>query len=84
MKIRNDFVSNSSACSFILQLDKPIEEYDREEFHELFVDTDERVVDEIYETAKNTCGKWSYHIFDGMTLNQSIGDKDDHLIIRIE
>ena len=32
MKIRNNFVSNSSSTSFTIQLEKPIEEYTKEEF----------------------------------------------------
>ena len=32
MKVRSGFVSNSSSSSFIIELDKPIEEYTLEEF----------------------------------------------------
>lgn len=35
MKIRNGFVSNSSSSSFIVRLDKDIDEYTLEEFREL-------------------------------------------------
>ncbi len=35
MKIRNGFISNSSSSSFIIQLDKPIEDYTYEEFMEI-------------------------------------------------
>ena len=32
MKIRNGFVSNSSSSNFIIELNKPIEDYTLEEF----------------------------------------------------
>ena len=35
MKVRNGFVSNSSSSSFIISLDKDIDEYTLEEFREL-------------------------------------------------
>lgn len=36
MKIRNGWVSNSSSSSFIVQLDKPVEEYSLKEFMETY------------------------------------------------
>jgi len=36
MKTRSDYVSNSSSSSFIIHLDKPIDEYSKEEFMEKF------------------------------------------------
>lgn len=35
MKLRNGFVSNSSSSSFIVRLDKPVEDYTYEEFMDI-------------------------------------------------
>lgn len=51
MKIRNGFVSNSSSSSFVLKLDKPIEEYTYEEFEEFM--GYENPIKGIYNTLKD-------------------------------
>ena len=43
MKIRNGFVSNSSSSNFIIELNKPIEDYTLEEFMKDYELTDEHI-----------------------------------------
>ena len=47
MKIRNGFVSNSSSSSFLIELNKSIEDYTLEEFMEDYEMTDERIAKEL-------------------------------------
>ena len=47
MKVRTDFVSNSSSSSYVIKLDKRVEDYTLEEFKKLF--RSDRALEYIFE-----------------------------------
>ena len=53
LKIRNGFVSNSSSSSFVLQLEKPIEEYTYEELAAYIYAEHCDPIRQIYNALKN-------------------------------
>lgn len=55
MKIRCDYVSNSSSSSFIVKLDKSIHDYSLDEFKRLFASN--TILEEIYARLKDEIPK---------------------------
>ena len=72
MKYRNGFVSNSSSSSFVLKLDKPIEEYSFDEFVEYFGGRDP--LKQIYTALKEDSNVYEnneYHVYLGSECNST-------------
>lgn len=78
MKVRNGFVSNSSSSSFIVELEKPIEEYSLEEFRKLITGyyNYKDPVEVLYNDLKNTesskrkIEKWEREYYDMKQLKE--------------
>ena len=52
MKIREGFISNSSSTSFTIQLEKPIEEYTKEEFIKFILGEEYKSIDALYSKIR--------------------------------
>lgn len=66
MKVRIDYVSNSSSASFLIVLPKEIEKYERDEFVNLFKTKDETYgEDEGYDYSVGKNSGYFYDLFDG-------------------
>ncbi len=83
MKIRSDFVSNSSSGNFIVVLDKPITEYTKDEFFKMFKTTDRKVTDMVYDMIKDEKSRYIYRGYSWDVTN-NIGLDEPHCPLHTE
>lgn len=82
MKCRTDYVSNSSSTSFIVNLPKPIEDYDIDEFKQLFNRNNDDVIDRLYENLRCGYPKYSYKVTD-MELGFDLNEENNDILLNV-
>lgn len=80
MKIRAGFVSNSSSSSFMLYLEKPIQEYTKEELAKYLKTENEVAVEQIYDLCLKEEPDTEYHLVVGQDEEPPTWDAENVLL----